>query len=525
MSEDSPTRDELLRENRRLRASLAAEREADADVDFLREAFQLGPAAMVVSRLFDGALIEANEEFCRLTGYAYEELMERSTLELGLWPSERTRRVALKRLRSRGEILGVEFALRGKNGRDRSMLGSCRRLDNDGEECMLVSCIDVTERRHAEASERESSELFRRLFRLSPAGLALVRLDDGRLTDVNPEFCRLSGYERSHLVGSTAMEMDLWKDDERRLRLVKRLASEGVVHDFEFTLLAADGWPVELMGSFQLIDIGGERMVLSVLSDISARKRTEESLRRAKKEAEDLAQFRSTVISNITHEVRTPLTVILGFTSILREGIDGPHRRFVDLIERSGRRLLLTLDTVLDLAQLESGTLDTEVRRQNILDIVDSIASTSRFFAEEKGLTFETDLPARALYVEVDYELLARALGHLVDNAIKFTDEGDVTLRVRVEGEKVLVEVQDTGIGIEENFVPELFNVFAQESSGMNRDYQGSGMGLPVTGRLVEHFGGEVRVESRKGAGSTFTVALPKAKSVQKNTAFRASAA
>ena len=381
---------------------------------------------------------------------------------------------------------------------------------------MLLSCIDISERQRAKVSQQQSEELFQRVFRLSPAGLSLSRLSDGHITDVNPEFCRLSGYDRETLVGSTSLEIGLWEDEERRQRLTERLKAEGVVQDFEFSLTAKDDWPVNLMGSFQLVNVEGEEMILSVLSDISVRKRAEESLRqakeeaeRAREEAEDLAQFRSSVIANVTHEVRTPLTVILGFTSILREGVSGPHRRFVDLIERSGRRLLMTLDSVLDLAQIESGTLEVNNRPQNILDIVDSVANTTRPFAEEKGLDFETEFPDHALYSDVDAELLARALSHLVDNAIKFTEEGRVLLRVYSEEERVKVDVVDTGIGIEEQFVPQLYKTFSQESRGMNRDYQGSGMGLTVTGRLIQRFDGELHVSSEKGVGSTFTIVLP----------------
>jgi PAS domain S-box-containing protein len=550
MSAQGSTQDELLKENRRLRAALRRERRAadrpSAPIeagrgtggasgggasgpkrrpgeDLFREAFQLGPAALAVTRLSDGTFVEVNERFLNATGYERDELIGHSSIEREIWPSERLRRLTVERLREHGEILDVEFQLCTRKGRKRSMLGSCRHLVLGGDDCLLVSCIDVTERNRAETAREESEELFRRLFRLSPAGLTLTRLSDGRITDVNPEFCRLCGYERAEIVGQSWGEMALWEDEERRRELARRLKEEAVVQDFEFTIAAKDGWPIELMGAFQHLTVKGEACILSVLSDISARKRAERSLREAKQEAEDLAQFRSNVIANITHEVRTPLTVILGFTSILREGVDGPHRRFVDLIERSGRRLLTTLDSVLDLAQLESGTLEVDAQPHNVLDIIDSVAGETRSVAEEKGLDFETELPEQALYAEVDYELLARALDHLVDNAVKFTDEGNITLRARTESsstdgredstddreEQVLIEVVDTGVGIHDQFIPDLFSVFSQESSGMDRDYQGSGMGLPVAARLIERFDGEVQVETQKGAGSTFTIVLP----------------
>jgi PAS domain S-box-containing protein len=538
------TRDELLTENRRLRAALKQEREESASLsgttsadsetasetkpaledELFREAFQLGPAALAVTRLSDGTFVEVNEQFLNVTGYGRDELIGHSSIEREIWPSERLRRLTIQRLQERGEILDVEFQLCTRDGEERSMLGSCRHLIIGGEDCLLVSCIDVTERQRAEAAQQESEELFQRVFRHSPAGLTLTRFSDGRITDVNPEFCRLCGYARDEVVGRSWMELELWEDGARRRTLARRLESEAIVQDFEFTITARDAWPVELMGSFQRITVDGEEAVLGVLSDISARKRAERSLREAKQEAEDLAQFRSTVIANITHEVRTPLTVILGFTSILREGVDGSHRRFVDLIERSGRRLLMTLDSVLDLARLESGTLDVDARPHNVLDVVDSVASETRSFAEEKDLTLDTELPERPLYVEVDYELLSRALGHLVDNAVKFTDEGGVTLRATTgtappsenkeeeeEAQRVLIEVVDTGVGIGEQFVPDLFSVFTQESSGMDRDYQGSGTGLPVAARLIERFDGTVQVDTEKGKGSTFTIVLPEA--------------
>ena len=365
---------------------------------------------------------------------------------------------------------------------------------------------------------RASETLFQRLFRASPVALTLSDFEEKRFIDVNPAMCRLTGYERGELRGHSFAGMDLWEDPGEHEEVRARLDAEDALHDREMRLRTKTGETRELLASFQRLRVRGTEALLSVLADISARKQAERSLREARQEtkraheqAQDLAQFRSSVITNVTHEVRTPLTVILGFTSILREGVDGSHRRFVDLIERSGQRLLMTLDSILDLAQLESGTLDVDAYPQNVLDVVDNVANTTRPFAEEKGLTFETHLPNEALCAEVDAELLARALGHLLDNAVKFTDEGRVSLRARAEGERVLLKVVDTGIGIDEEFVPQLFDTFSQESSGMERDYQGSGMGLTVAARLVERLGGEVRAESRKEEGSTFTVALPRA--------------
>jgi signal transduction histidine kinase len=246
-----------------------------------------------------------------------------------------------------------------------------------------------------------------------------------------------------------------------------------------------------------------------VMTDITARKEAEDALRQAKDQAEEIAQFRSALLQNMTHEIRTPLTVILGFTSMLHQGIRDDYRRFVDLIERSGRRLLLTLDSLLDLAQLESGTLQVDNELHNVFDIVHGTAASLEPMADQKGLTFSLDLPATAAYARFDCELFSHALTHLIDNAIKFTEEGEVAVTAEVADDAVRVHVKDTGVGVGEQFEGRLFDAFSQESEGISRTHQGSGLGLTVAHRLVDRIGGRIEHASRKGQGSVFTIELP----------------
>ncbi|PSQ90076.1 MAG: hypothetical protein BRD45_00795 [Bacteroidetes bacterium QS_8_64_10] len=266
-----------------------------------------------------------------------------------------------------------------------------------------------------------------------------------------------------------------------------------------------------LLGSFQRIQIDGEDCLLSVLSDITRRKEAEQALREAKEDAEAMDQFKTSVLENLTHEVRTPMTVILGFVSVLREGVRPNYERFVDLVERSGRRLLLMLDAILDLAQLEAGTLDPSNDCFNANGVVRVASDTLRPIAEEQGLDFEIDVPLEPTYVRADHDVLMRVVNNLVDNAIKFTDEGSVELMLRRAGDEVVIYVRDTGVGIKADYLQELFTEFTQESEGMERSHQGMGLGLAVTKRLVEHMDGSIAVDSTKGEGTEFRVRLPRA--------------
>ena len=195
---------------------------------------------------------------------------------------------------------------------------------------------------------------------------------------------------------------------------------------------------------------------------------------------------------------------------MLQKSVAVEYRRFVRLIERSGQRLLLLLDSVLDLAQLEAGTL--EVRRESfdLLDVVQGVARTLRPLAEEKGLAFELALPPGPVYATVDHALLRRVLNNLVDNAIKFTEEGRITIEVDADETHLFLRIRDTGIGVDEAFLPHLFDEFSQESTGLERTHQGSGLGLAVSKRLVERIGGTITVESLKERGSAFTIMLPR---------------
>ncbi len=244
--------------------------------------------------------------------------------------------------------------------------------------------------------------------------------------------------------------------------------------------------------------------------DVTDRREGRHRPARPRDEAEAVAWLTSSLLTNLTHEIRTPLTVILGFTSMLSQGVQEEHRRFVQVIERSGHRLLRMLDALVDLAQLEAGTLQVKPAVVNVSDVVRAVAEGMRPRAEEKGLVFDVAGGEAPVPAELDHEALTRALTHLVDNAIKFTDHGSVRLSVDADDRQVYLRVEDTGIGIGPAFFPHMFKEFAQESTGLARTHQGTGLGLAVCERLVHLMGGSIQVDSGKDHGSVFTLCLPR---------------
>ena len=473
------------------------------------EAFHLGPAAVGICRLTDGVFIDANEQFLRISGYEREELLETSIRELGLWKKRGLLKQLMQDLQARGGVHDLEAQLCRKDGEIRTVLASARQIEVQGEPCALTCAIDISRRKQAEVAEQESQVLLTKIFQASPAPICISRLEDGTFIDVNEEYCNFVGYSRGELIGHPVQELGLWNNPDQREELVRRLHTEEFVHDFEIEVCTREGEVRTVLCSYQEIQVEGARALLTVHADITQRKQEEQALRRAKDYAEEMDRFKTSMLRNLTHEVRTPLTVISGFASALREGVRPEYRRFVDLIERSGQRLLLMLDTVLDLAKLESGVMKIESSSFNAVDVIRRAARRWKPIAEEKGLSYDVQLPDAQIYVFFDHNVLRRVIENVIDNAIKFTEEGGVELLLEPADGKVNIIVRDTGVGIAPSYLSDVFDEFSQESKGLERSHQGSGIGLSVSKRLVELGGGSIHVESEKGEGSDFIITVP----------------
>ena len=262
----------------------------------------------------------------------------------------------------------------------------------------------------------------------------------------------------------------------------------------------------------QVIDVDGTERVLSLGRDVEARRAHERGLIEAREAAEETARVKSAFLANMSHEIRTPLTAVIGFADLLLDEVDGDARGLVEAIEAGGRRLLSTLNSVLDLARLDART---EALRPVPLDVVRHVeegAALLRPAAEERGLRLDVVAPDRPVPATLDAGALDRVVTNLVGNAVKFTEEGGVAVEVGVDpGDgAVVLRVVDTGIGIAEEFLPDLFTEFRQESEGDARSHEGTGLGLAITERLVGLMGGTISVESQWGAGTAFTVTLPR---------------
>ena len=230
----------------------------------------------------------------------------------------------------------------------------------------------------------------------------------------------------------------------------------------------------------------------------------------AKNKAEEADRTKSNFLANMSHEIRTPLTSIIGTADILMEDVQGENVELVGMIYRGGHRLMDTLNSVLDLAQLEGQSMKLNLQPINILEEVGAVTDLFLNRAASKGLSLEISQDGEGPFMaKLDRAAFDRVLQNLIGNSMKFTERGGIIVHVRKSNQFVTVHVEDTGIGISTEYLPKLFDQFTQESSGESRAFEGNGLGLALSKGLVEMMDGEISVESELGKGTTFLVKFP----------------
>jgi hypothetical protein len=230
----------------------------------------------------------------------------------------------------------------------------------------------------------------------------------------------------------------------------------------------------------------------------------------AKEKAEEMSRLKSNFLANMSHELRTPLIGINGFSDILRQDIEDPElKEMAENIFNSGSRLSETLNLILDLSKFESGNMGFTYQQIDLVSETEKIISLFKETTRKKGLYLKSSFNQPSIFINTDERALHSILNNLINNAIKYTNEGGIAVDIALKDNFVEIKVIDSGIGIAKEYHEIIFEEFRQVSEGYSRNFEGTGLGLNITMKLVKKFGGEISVESELGKGSTFIVKLP----------------
>jgi PAS domain S-box-containing protein len=321
----------------------------------------------------------------------------------------------------------------------------------------------------------------------------------------------------AEMIGRKGMEFCHPDDIPIRQRIFdEALAQPGVTMSAEIRVrLANDTYLESDVGMRALTEIGGAPGVLVNIRDISARKRVAVELAGARDAALESSRLKSAFLANMSHEFRTPLNIILGYNDLIGEHLvemrDSSQAECVEAVARACKRLLGTLNAVLDYSKFESRAFQLNPQKFRPVPLIRQLIAEMMPRVSKKGLTLAFEFDDEAVTIAFDEYCLTQALHNLLDNAIKFTDHGSATVRLHRDDEGDLcLGVMDTGIGIDAAFQPHLLEPFSQEDCGIARRFEGAGLGLALTRRYLELNGATLSVRSDKGVGSTFTIHFSK---------------
>jgi PAS domain S-box-containing protein len=406
-------------------------------------------------------------------------------------------------LRSNGEEFPVEISL--------------SPLRTDEGTLVMTAIRDITDRRKAE-------QKFRGLLESAPDAMVIVDRT-GRIVLVNTQTERLFGYARAELLGRSVDILVPIRfragHGEHRTRYFADSRVRPMGAGLQLHGCRKDGseFPVEI--SLSPLDTEDGTLVSSSIRDITDRRRVERALQEKNVELERASRAKDQFLASMSHELRTPLNAVIGFTGTLLMKLPGPLTSDQDkqlrIVQASARHLLSLINDLLDLAKIESGNVELDLQPVPVCDVVREVCSSLQPAAQKKGLALNLQLPAAEVMARTDRRSLSQILINLTNNAIKFTERGEVRLevaRVAMSGATALhISVVDGGIGIRQEDQVRLFEAFGKVGKGEAKAAESTGLGLHLSRKLAELLGGTISLSSVYGSGSRFTLSLPELQS------------
>jgi len=356
----------------------------------------------------------------------------------------------------------------------------------------------------------ESEKRYRRLVKLSPfpmvvaIGEKIVYVNDAGIklfsASSNEEVYRQSIFD--------FITSDFEHPEENRFPTLLGQSQE--IYDVKGQVEKLDGQIIDIELTAIPISYDDQDAKHIVIRDITQQERDKAELIAAKERAEQSDKLKDAFIANISHEIRTPLHIIIGYSNLITNELVGKLYPEMDsyfqAIRRGSQRLMRTVEHILNISSIQVGTFSVRPEEVHLSRRVEELVHEMRSLADKKGLElhFKSECPSVLLYA--DRYCIDQAVTNIIDNAIKFTKIGSVTVRVYCVDRRVCIEIQDTGIGMSPEYLPKVFSVFSQEATGYTRPFDGLGLGLSLTKKYVELNRGSITVKSRKGKGTTFTL-------------------
>jgi len=461
--------------------------------------------------LENGVVVEANQTGCEMFGYTYDDAIGLLVTEVF---EEVDKKTIVERITQKLTGFYRVTAIR-KDGTKFPAEIYGRNISYKGKEMRLSLVRDISGRIKTEQDLVENESKFRTLFEHAADGI-LMGDEDGYIIDANSSFCSLTGYSRDEILHKFIAELFSKSSLEKNpIRFDDVKKGQSVISEREIVSKSGMLIPIEMNTTFLK-----SNHYFAVVRDMTERKKVEEALIEknkelmlAKKKAEESDQLKSEFLANMSHEIRTPMNGILGFSRMLGEDeLDREQQQlYIEIIENSSNQLMRIIDDILEISILETKQVK----------VVNNPLNLNRLFLElftiydrqakmnKTPLYIKTGLNDEQAMILVDEIKLRKVICNLIDNALRYTNEGYVELEYKLINDTLVFHVKDTGIGIVKEKQKIIFERFSQAEKRLSKEYGGLGLGLSIAKENTELMGGTISVESEKGEGSTFTFTIP----------------
>lgn len=479
-------------------------RKLHAQNNSLQNILDTAPVGVAVS--IDGIVRFANP---RVTELLDMKVGDPSAQSLVL-PEDRDR--IDKEMLAQGMIRNMELQMYCPHRTVRDLLVTYLPTDFAGQPGILAWLVDITDQKKANRDIRQTNDEQTAIFESATLGIAFIK--DKIITRANHKLEQLFGWEAGQMLG---LSPAIWSnqggaaEDGPYQDLLR-----GEIHHSTQRLTRKDGSSFWCRLGGSAIDSKDlSRGSVWLFDDVSQEREAAELMRKAKDMAEDATRMKSDFLANMSHEIRTPMNAIIGMTHLaLKTELNSKQRNYISKVDAAARNLMVIINDILDFSKIEAGKLQFEMRDFRLEDVLDNLADLTVIKAQEKGLELLFDVAADVPTSLVGDDLrLGQVLLNLVGNAIKFTDQGEITVRIQLQeaqeqnfSDQVVLcfEIIDTGVGLSQEQCARLFDAFSQADASTTRKYGGTGLGLTISRRLVELMKGQIGVSSQLGAGSCF---------------------
>jgi len=506
---------------------ISERKKAEEKIIQLSRAVEQSPVSIVITDL-NGNIEYANSRTFQVTGYSPEELLGKNPriFSSGELPSDSYKK--LWETISSGQEWKGEFHNKKKNGKLFWEFTSISPIkdDNGNFSHYLAVKEDITERKKSEQALRENERKYRQLINNLHAGV-VVHAPDTSIILYNQEACELLGLTPAQMEGRSAYHPE-W-------RFVNEVGEPVLVEDFPVNKVISTKEPlyystfginnpltrnrvwVQVNAYPEFDDLNELTQVVVTFTDITARKNSEVELIEARDAAERANRLKDAFIANMSHEIRTPLNGILGMTSIIKETFERfaseDEKSYFTSIEISSKRLMKTVELIMNYSRLEVGDYNINPENYNLNESIQNTIDEYLPIALEKHIILTYKSSIGNLEIFADEYSVTTSIVNIIDNAVKFTEQGFVNVTLsKNEKNEITLDIEDTGVGISEEYLPNIFVPYTQEESGYNRAYEGVGLGLSLVKKFLDLNKIRIKIESKKNIGSKFTLIFDKSR-------------